>query len=99
MKHPVKQRWRKGVAAVAALRIAGNIDARPGNSRKGLDAAADLIRRKEARCLVPCTGSTECKLDGRTINARRFGRLDAFTRQVVQLSGPVSIVTLIPMLP
>jgi hypothetical protein len=99
MKHAMKQRWRKGVASVTALSNAGNMGTASGGGRQDTDAAADLIRRKETRSVVPRTGATECKLDGRTINVPGFHCMDAFTRQVVQLSGPVSTAKLIPTLP
>ena len=58
-----------------------------------------MMRRKETPSLVTCAGSAKCKLDGRMIVVRTFDRMDAFTRQVVLSSGPVSIAMPVPTLP
>jgi hypothetical protein len=63
------------------------------------DGVVDLIGRKETPCVVRHARAAECKLDGRTINVRAYDGMDAFTRQVVLSSGPVSIASLVPTLP
>lgn len=58
-----------------------------------------MTRRKETPSLVQCAGSAKCKLDGRMIVVHTFDRMDAFMRQVVLSSGPVSIAMPVPTLP
>lgn len=99
MKRTETQRWRKCVALVAPPRAAANIPEGLGCSRRGMDAVADLIRRKETPCVFLHARSAECKLDGRTTYVHRFDRTDAFARQVVLSSGPVFIANRVPTLP
>jgi hypothetical protein len=99
MKRTWTQRWRERAALVAASFIAANFDADHNRSLKLPDGVIDLIGRKETSCVVRRARAAECKLDGRTINVRAYDRMDAFTRQAVLSSGPVSISKLVPTLP
>lgn len=99
MKLTEKQRWRIRVVRIAASRVAGTTTGVLRLGHKRTHAVVDLIGRNKTRYLVPRTRSAECKLDGRSMNVRRFDRMDTFTRQVVQLSAPVFIAKPVPTLP